>query len=61
MAKTRETPCLYYVCAGECEKGRKAEHNGYCQRCGKYTPRARVRHVNKKKEKLQKWHKRERY
>lgn len=23
MAKTRETPCKYYVCKGECKKGRE--------------------------------------
>lgn len=44
MAKTRETPCKYYVCKGECKKGREADHNGYCQHCNKYYPRARVRH-----------------
>lgn len=54
MSKDRETPCKYYICAGECTKGREAEHNGYCQHCNKYVPRARVRHLNKKKEKLQK-------
>lgn len=27
MAKTRETPCLYYICAGQCKKGRQADHN----------------------------------
>lgn len=54
MSKDRETPCKFYVCAGECTKGREAEHNGYCQHCNKYVPRARVRHLNRKKEKLQK-------
>ena len=54
MAKDRETPCLYYVCAGQCTKGRAAEHKGYCQRCDKYCPRAKVAHKNKKKEKLAK-------
>lgn len=54
MSKDRETPCKYYICAGECTRGREAEHNGYCQHCNKYVPRARVRHLNKKKEKLQK-------
>lgn len=54
MAKDRLTPCKYYVCAGECAKGRKAEFNGYCQRCDKYIPRARVKHLNMKKKKLEK-------
>ena len=41
MAKDRLTPCLYYVCKGECKKGRDAEHVGYCQHCDKYKPRAK--------------------
>ena len=52
MAKDRETPCLYYICMGECKKGRDANHWHYCQKCDKYKPRSRVRHLNKKKEKL---------
>ena len=35
---------------GECLKGREACHKGYCQHCGKYEPRAKVRQVNKKKQ-----------
>lgn len=55
MSKLRETPCKFYVCANQpCEKGRDAEHNGYCQKCNKYEPRARIRHLNKKKQKLDK-------
>ena len=61
MAKLRETPCKYYICVGQCEKGREAEHNGYCQKCNKYYPRAKVRHLNKKKEYLNKICKNERY
>ena len=54
MATDRQTPCLYYVCAGLCKKGRKADHAHYCQHCNKYKPRARVRYMNQKKEKLEK-------
>lgn len=54
MAKARETPCLYYICKGECSKNRQAEHKGYCQRCDKYKPRVRERHLNVKKQKLTK-------
>lgn len=61
MAKDRETPCLYYICMGECKKGRKANHWHYCQKCDKYKPRARVRRLNKKKEKLEKIRKSEKY
>lgn len=59
MAKTRETPCLYYICAGQCQKGREADHAHYCQKCEKYYPRARVRHLNQKKAKLDKLRKEE--
>lgn len=55
MSKYRETPCSFYVCLGQCKKGRDACHRGYCQRCDKYVPRARVRHLNKKKQLLDKY------
>ena len=61
MATDRQTPCLYYVCAGLCTNGRKADHAHYCQHCNKYKPRARVRYKNQKKEKLEKIRKDERY
>ena len=61
MAKDRITPCLYYICNGECEKGRDADHKGYCGKCSLYKPRARVRHLNKKKQKLEKIKKNEIY
>lgn len=54
MATDRQTPCLYYVCAGLCKRGRKADHAHYFQHCDKYKPRARVRYRNQKKEKLEK-------
>lgn len=50
MSKFREIPCRYYLAMGECKKGREACHKGYCQYCGKYEPRARIRIVNKKKQ-----------
>lgn len=61
MARFREEPCKSYVCIGECLKGRTAEHNGYCQKCAKYEPRVRKKHPNKKKQKLEKIRKEERY
>lgn len=54
MSKYRETPCKYYISFGECTKGRKASHKDYCQHCGKYLPRAKVRHINKKKQYIDK-------
>ena len=59
MAKDRETPCKSYVCEGNCEKGREGTHNSYCQRCDKYVPRAKVKHINLKKQKLDKIRKNE--
>ena len=60
MTADRQTLCLYYICAGKCKKGRKADHTHYCQKCDKYKPRVRVRHINSKKEKLEKIRKEER-
>lgn len=54
MAHFRETPCAYYIVLGECKKGRAACHKTYCQHCDKYRPRAKVRHINKKKQYLRK-------
>lgn len=54
MARTKETPCKYYVCKGECEKGRDADHEKYCQKCKLYVARAKVKHINIKKQKLNK-------
>jgi hypothetical protein len=50
MAVFRETPCKYYISFGKCSKNREACHTGYCQHCDKYYPRAKVRHINKKKQ-----------
>ena len=59
MAHYRETVCAYYVAAGQCRKGRQASHQHYCQKCDKYMHRARVRHMNQKKKKLEGIRKRE--
>ncbi|WP_310603737.1 hypothetical protein [Anaerosporobacter sp.] len=61
MAKDRETVCLYYIALGECKKGREASHEHYCQKCDKYYPRAKERHLNQKKKRLQEIRKNERY
>lgn len=55
MSKDRQDPCKFYICEHhQCEKGRVGEHKNYCQKCNLYQPRARVKHVNIKKQKLQK-------
>lgn len=61
MAKYREKVCMYYVALGECKKGRDACHEHYCQKCNKYYPRAKERHINQKKKSLQDLRKNERY
>lgn len=61
MSKDRITPCKSYVCKGECLKGRDADHKGYCQKCDKYDPRVRERHLNKKKQELEKIRRKEIY
>lgn len=38
----------------------RIEPYGYCQKCGKYKPRVRKRHINMKKQKLEKIRKEER-
>lgn len=54
MAKDRITVCEHYICAEICEKGRKAEYGGYCQHCDWYVPRSNERHLNRKRQKLDK-------
>lgn len=54
MAHDKLIPCIYYVCRGLCEKGRDADHSGYCQKCDKYIPRVKLRYQNIKKQKLEK-------
>lgn len=54
MAKFRETPCKFYVCKGQCEKGKDAEYKGFCQHCTKYVPRAKEKHLNRKKKSIEK-------
>lgn len=61
MAKLRETVCIYYEAAGQCKKGREASHQGYCQKCDKYYPRAKEHHPNKKKMSLDKIKKNEHF
>lgn len=59
MAEYREAVCKFYIALGECSKGRDACHKGYCQRCNKYIPRAKVRKMNRKRSILEKMRKKE--
>lgn len=59
MAKDRLTPCKFYVCEGNCAKGREGTFNVYCKRCNKYQARCNEHHVNRKKFELDKIRKKE--
>ena len=59
MAKERVEPCKYYTCEGNCTKGREGTHHSYCQKCSKYDPRVKRKHINMKKDKLDKIRKKE--
>lgn len=61
MAKDRIEPCKFYICEGQCIKNRTANHKGYYQKCSKYVPRVRKKHINEKKQKLEKIRRDERY
>ena len=54
MASVGIEPCIYYICLGSCQKKRDACHAGYCQKCDKYYPRRKTKHINDKKTKLDK-------
>ena len=38
MAHSRDTACKYYICEGECEKGKEGTFNKACQKCKLYSP-----------------------
>lgn len=61
MAKDKLIPCIYYESRGNCLKGREAEMTGYCQHCNLYKPRASVKILNEKKEKIRKLREKETY
>ena len=42
--------CEYYICKGNCSKGRDADYNGYCKHCNKWSARKGTKLVNKKKD-----------
>lgn len=52
MTKDRIEICSHYICKDICELGREANHNRYCQKCNKYNPRTKKKHINRKKQKL---------
>lgn len=61
MARTREIVCEYYVCEGNCLKGREGTFNKQCQICNKYRKKAGAapRRTDNRKRKIEKINKRE--
>lgn len=59
MSRDRITPCKFYENEGNCSKGREGTLHGYCQKCDKYIPRVKEKHLNKKKQELEKIRKKE--
>lgn len=50
----RLAPCIYYICKGECTKGRIADQKGVCQHCKKYRGRKGFKVIDKRKEQYRK-------
>ena len=63
MAKTRERVCSFYICEGNCSKGREGTFNHKCQTCDKYLPKpgSRPRRKDLRREKKEKYMKDRRY
>ena len=61
VAHDRIEPCKFYICKGCCTKGRNANQSGYCQKCNKYVPRIRRKHLNLKKQKIENIRKNEKF
>ena len=59
MARDRERACKYYICEGNCSKGRGGRFRKDCQTCDKYDPvrggqpaRPDLRHEKRIKQKM---------
>ena len=61
MAKDRERQCSFYVCEGQCLKGREGTFRKACQTCNKYNPKpgSRPRRTDNRAQKREKINKRE--
>lgn len=54
--KQKLAPCIFYICKGQCQKGRNAEQDGICQHCKKYRPRKGFKVIDKRKEERNKYY-----
>ena len=61
MAKTRERQCEFYICEGQCSKGREGTFLKQCQICNRYRAKAGAapRRTDNRKQKMDKIQKRE--
>ena len=61
MARTRERQCEFYICEGQCSKGREGTFLKQCQTCNKYRAKAVAapRRTDNRKQKMNKIQKRE--
>ena len=61
MAKTRERQCEFYICEGQCSKGREGTFLKKCQTCNQYRAKAGAapRRTDNRKQKMNKIQKRE--
>ena len=61
MARTRERQCEFYICEGQCSKGREGTFLKQCQTCNKYRAKAGAppRRTDNRKQKMNKIQKRE--
>ncbi len=61
MARDRERQCEFYICEGNCSKGRAGTFRDQCQKCDKYVAKKGVapRRADNRKRKMEKIRKRE--
>ena len=61
MARTRERQCEFYICEGQCSKGREGTFLKQCQTCNQYRVKAGAvpRRTDNRKQKMNKIQKRE--
>lgn len=63
MAKTRERACQFYICEGQCSKGREGTFYGKCQTCDKYNPLpgSKPNRIDMRRKKMEKILKKEKF
>ena len=44
--KDRGVACKFYICEGDCRKGREGTFFGYCQHCDAYNPVRGGKNIN---------------